>query len=166
MAEQKRGGSGAGQEHLLPGIRPPGARILLAEDDRDLRELVVRTLEDEGYEVHAATSGKDLVWMLESAILDAYPLDGVDLILTDLRMPGPTGLEVLRELRAAHWTTPAILMTAFASVELCATAARLRVEVLSKPFPMPTLAEKIATMLEDDAEERRARATVRAPRTS
>lgn len=115
------------------------ARVLVVEDDPALRELVVSRLVDDGYAVDEAETGSAALRKLHSLHLDAFPDEGVDLILLDQRMPGMHGLEVLRKLRASHRTTPAILMTAFPEPPLLAEAAALGVCVLAKPFPLDDL---------------------------
>lgn len=127
----------------LPGL--PGARILVADDDEAMRSLVSSELASEGFMVSEAVSGTDLLLSLDTANEDAA--SGVDLIVLDFRMPGMSGLEVLRLLRAAHWGTPAILMTAFADPKVIAEAGRLGVPVLSKPFPLETLTRVAISLL-------------------
>ncbi len=121
-------------------LRPPsGARIIVADDDRDLRESIASRLAAEGYDVRDALSGIELLGLLSSISLDRWPLDGIDLIVIDQRMPGMTGLETVRRLRAAHWETPALLMTAFPDREVLRDAASLRVSILEKPFSLERL---------------------------
>jgi DNA-binding NtrC family response regulator len=68
---------------------------------------------------------------------DGRPLD---LIITDVRMHGVTGLEILAGLRENDWSTPVILMTAFGDAELHAEAMRLgALAVLDKPFELDAL---------------------------
>jgi len=67
------------------------AKILIVEDDRFLRELIVRKLGDEGYEIHAAVDGEEAV----KKIKEVKP----DLVLLDLILPGIDGFEVLAKKR-------------------------------------------------------------------
>ena len=138
---------GDDEEDTQPGVRPRGARVLVVDDDEAMRELVASALDSEGFEVNEAHSGTDLMRTLESIMVDAWPSDGVDLLVLDLRMPGMSGLEIVRKLRAADWTTPAILMTAFADRDVIAEAARLGVPVLSKPFALEALTRVAVSML-------------------
>ena len=113
-----------------------GPRVLVAEDDWDMRELIVTSLRADGYDVTAAS---DLDRLGESVGVDTGP-DAVALIVTDNRMPGCTGLELLTALRAARWETPVILITAFGSAETHRHAAALgATAVLDKPFPLDQL---------------------------
>jgi DNA-binding response OmpR family regulator len=120
-------------------------RILVAEDDGSMRELIVASLRADGYEVTAAG---DLDRLGESVGVDLGP-DAVAMIVTDNRMPGCTGLELLTALRAARWQTPVILITAFGSEATHQQAATLgAAAVLDKPFPLPRLQALVRAMIQ------------------
>lgn len=138
---------GRGHRDTLPEIRAPGARVLVADDDDAMRSMVAAALSHEGYLVSEVASGVELLRVIETSTLDAWPLDGVDLIVSDLRMPGLTGLDVLHKLHASRSATPFILMTAFADPELIALAQRFGVPVLSKPFDLEMLTHTAASLL-------------------
>ncbi len=72
------------------------ARVLLAEDDRELRRLLATELRKEGYVVEEAGSGFELLELLSDVALRD---EAFDLIVTDIRMPGLTGLSVVEGLR-------------------------------------------------------------------
>jgi DNA-binding response OmpR family regulator len=80
------------------------ARILLAEDDANIRRGLVATLESEGYAVTAASDG--------GQALRLFPQEKFDLVLLDVMMPGKSGYEVCRELRARDAVTPVLFLTA------------------------------------------------------
>ncbi len=124
-----------------------GARVLVVDDDGDLRSIVHSTLRREGYDVREAPSGGALLRTLVSVARGAFPLDGVDLILLDNRMPGITGLGALRTIREAEWTIPAVLMTAYPSPEVEAEAHALGALVLSKPFTREALSRTVQQAL-------------------
>jgi len=113
--------------------RPP-ARVLLAEDDAEMRSLLQLSLEDAGYEVTALANGVDLLHELERAHrTPTRPPYG--LVVSDVRMPGPTGLEILDALHGRAWLPPVILITAFGDAALHEEGRRLgAVAVLDKPF--------------------------------
>lgn len=92
-------------------------RILVAEDDEQMLDLVRRVLSDEGYEVTAVRDGAQAL-----ARLEAQP--AVDLVLTDIRMPGVDGMELLRRAMARQLRQPVILMTAFGSIDSAVQAMR------------------------------------------
>jgi DNA-binding NtrC family response regulator len=113
--------------------------VLVAEDDADMRRLVVQALHDEGFHVLVASSGWELLEHIGTR-MHARQGQPLDLIITDVRMGGVTGLEILAGLRESDWSTPVILMTAFGDAELHAEAARLgALAVLDKPFELDAL---------------------------
>src|SRR3970040_3024889 len=85
------------------------ATLLIADDDPGLRESLERTLTREGYKVVLASDG--------NAPLERLQGGGIDLVLTDLKMPGLTGIEVLRAAKAIAPDADVILLTAFGTVE-------------------------------------------------
>jgi DNA-binding response OmpR family regulator len=80
------------------------ARILIAEDDANIRLGLVATLESEGYDVVAAADG--------AQALKLYPQQKYDLVILDVMMPKASGYDVCRELRAGGVMTPVLLLTA------------------------------------------------------
>jgi DNA-binding response OmpR family regulator len=119
-----------------PELLPP--RILLAEDDTELRALVSGDLRHAGYSVVECADGAALLRRLDST--SRREGLGVDLVVADVRMPGLTGLEVLERLRGADPFTPYIIITAFGSSETRCAAVRLgAMAVLDKPFEIKDL---------------------------
>jgi CheY-like chemotaxis protein len=114
-------------------------RVLVADDDDAMRTTVAFMLDDEGFETTEAASGVEVLRLLESAESARRGSSGFDLIIMDIRMPGLSGLETVRMLRRLRCSTPVILMTAFAGPETADAAKRLRVPLLSKPFPLAEL---------------------------
>lgn len=80
------------------------ARILIAEDDANIRLGLVATLESEGYDVTAASDG--------AQALKLYPQSKYDLVILDVMMPKASGYDVCRELRASGATVPVLFLTA------------------------------------------------------
>jgi len=112
-------------------LLPP--RILLAEDDAEMRALVSGDLRRAGYGVVECADGAALLRRLES--VNRGQGLGIDLVVADVRMPELTGLEVLEHLRSADPFMPYIVVTAFGSPETRRAAARLgAMAVLDKPF--------------------------------
>lgn len=83
-------------------------RILVAEDERDLNRLIVKTLEKEGYSVDACFDGEEALYYLEHTEYDAAVLD--------IMMPKKDGLTVLKSLRRSNRAVPVLLLTARDSV--------------------------------------------------
>jgi DNA-binding response OmpR family regulator len=127
--------------------RAPRPRIVVADDDPLMLEMVAFALRQEGYEVVEIPDGGRLLVQLATHFraVDELP---VDLVISDIRMPVMSGLAMLRALRDAHWTKPVILMTAFADEEVKRSAARLGAEVLDKPFTMVELRTRVSAALQ------------------
>jgi DNA-binding NtrC family response regulator len=106
-------------------------RVLVVEDEDNLRRVVELQLRAEGYEVDAAASA-------ESALRIA---DRAAIILTDLRLPGMSGLDLLDAIRRQNANAAVIVMTAYGTVETAVEAMkRGAVDFLPKPFSMDHLA--------------------------
>ena len=130
------------QDRLLDEAADVSAptRILLAEDDDEMRRLLADALRDEGYVVEEARDGNELMARVRSAVLSGDGRAPVDLVISDIRMPGCSGLDVLRSLRDEDWSVPVILITAFGDEETHRTARQNGATmVLDKPFEMGDL---------------------------
>ena len=111
--------------------------ILVAEDDAEMRELLSRVLTDEGYRVVLARNGNETMAHIDS--------ESFDLVLSDIRMPGPDGMEILRRSMARRIHQPIILMTAFGSISSAVDAMRAGAfHYLTKPFNLDDLLEIVA----------------------
>lgn len=105
----------------------PPPRILVVDDDAMLRNLLVDVLTHEGYIVDVAACGEDAL-----ARLDVQP---VDLVITDVVMPGISGVDVLRNARRKFPDLDVIVMTGYASVDTAIRSIRLgAVDYITKPF--------------------------------
>ena len=115
--------------------------ILVADDEALARQSLVEILREEGYEVHAAEDGAAAL-----QVLDEFE---VDLVLTDLKMPGVDGVEVLKRVRETRPQTMVMLMTAYASVETVVEALRLGAQdYLLKPLLLDDVLNKVRRSLE------------------
>jgi DNA-binding response OmpR family regulator len=121
----------------------PQKRVLLAEDDGELRSILAWALVEEGYDVVEAENGTEVSSYLEPRFLDARmygELQDVDLIVSDLRMPGCSGMNLLSSLRRHDLETPFILITAFGDDWTHARARDLGASlVIDKPFDVDEL---------------------------
>jgi len=135
---------------------PHSARILVADDDPALRELVAEILLDVGYSVHPVRDGK--------AAIAALSRERFDLIVSDVRMPEADGMAVVRAAQRRQPPTPVILLTAFGSIEGAVEAMRLGAfDYLTKPLSSPAeLRELVARALAASAGEPTAAATAAA----
>jgi CheY-like chemotaxis protein len=112
-------------------------RVLLAEDDAAMRALLAAKLRRAGLEVVEASSGYEALDRLARGLIGPSP---IDLILSDVRMPGFDGLNILASLRQAGTPIPAILITAFGSAAAHAAADHLGAfAMVDKPFDVDDL---------------------------
>lgn len=128
-----------------------GAHVLVVDDDVDMRELLATRLQLVGCIASPVPSGDEALARLETN--DAAST--VDLLLIDLRMPGMSGLQVLRRLLRGRASIPAILMTGFADIDVRVEALALGIHVLEKPFTLETLRRSLALLLVSSRLERR-----------
>lgn len=113
--------------------------VLLAEDERELRQLVAETLVEGGYQVVQVEDGVGLLEVLGRSGT-AGGADYPDLVISDVRMPGLSGLDALSQVREVDPLVPMVIITAFADATTHAQARRLGVAaVVDKPFPMQDL---------------------------
>jgi nitrogen regulation protein NR(I) len=113
-----------------------GAKILLIEDDPGIRENLRRVLAEEGHDVAVERRGDD---GLTRAAQDAF-----NVVITDLKLPGLNGLELVRQLHAAQPRLPIILVTAFGTTETAIEATKSGAyDYLLKPFDVGDLVELV-----------------------
>jgi two-component system, OmpR family, response regulator len=111
-------------------------RVLLVEDDEDNRELMTEVLETAGYEVLSAAGGAEG--------LKALAEQEVDVVVTDLGMPGMGGLEMARAAKKIAPRVPVIVVTGYAEREDVASARGREVDaVLVKPVDPDSLAAAV-----------------------
>jgi two-component system response regulator HydG len=118
-------------------------RILVVDDDREMADTVAEYLNDKGYRADIAVGGR--------AAMQALRRKEFDAVITDLRMEGADGLDVLEAARAADPTRPVLIMTAYGTIDGAIEAVRRgATQYLAKPFKM----EEAALMLERALRER------------
>jgi Nif-specific regulatory protein len=116
-------------------------RILIADDHDALRRGLVRGLSESGHEVEEASNGNAAIERLHEGYFDV--------VLSDLKMGGSDGLDVLRTTRALHPTTAVILMTAFGTVNTAVDAMKIGAfDYVQKPFEIEEMELKIVKALE------------------
>lgn len=120
---------------------------MLAEDDDELRKLLAWSLHKKSYEVTECADGMVLLNYLEDYLF-LGETTGFDLIISDIRMPGITGIEVLEGLHAHENCPPMILITAFGDKETHAQAHRLgAAAIFDKPFDIEDLLANVRETL-------------------
>jgi two-component system, NtrC family, response regulator HydG len=123
-------------------------RLLVVDDDRAILTLIGTIALAEGFDVATTVSGEDAMKQLRER--------PSDLVLVDLRMPGITGLDVLRAIREANPRVKVVLMTGFGTIDTAVEAVKLgAMDFLTKPFDLPRLRQLLAAVREE-AEQRRA----------
>ncbi len=111
-------------------------RILLVDDEESLRITLAANLEMEGFEVIEACSGEQALELSQSQTFD--------LVLTDIRMPGISGVELFNRLHERNPLVPIVLMTAFAMEDLIQGAMKKGVfTLLSKPFDVALMVQTL-----------------------
>jgi DNA-binding response OmpR family regulator len=116
-------------------------RVLVAEDDPAMRNLIVAALRKDGLEVVEARDGNEFFEAIEAAVhVGGRRSPPLSLVVSDVRMPGLSGLDVLCILRAGRWDVPVILISAFSSPAIRSEAHDLDAwAVLDKPFALDEL---------------------------
>lgn len=116
------------------------AKILLLDDERQIRRAVELHLEKNGHEVSACEDGREG--------LDCLEQENFDLVITDLKMPRVSGIELLRSMRERSIQTPVIVLTAFASVESAVEAMKLgAADYIPKPPQLDEITLKVNKIL-------------------
>src|SRR3974390_2124722 len=115
----------------------PQPKILLIEDDAGITAALEKEFQTEGYQVAVAMRGDDGL-----ALAREHPCD---VVLTDLKLPGLSGLELVEQLHAAKPKLPIIMMTAFGTTEIAIEATKLGAyDYLLKPLNMGELFDLLA----------------------
>jgi len=116
-------------------------RILYAEDDDTSRLIIKEQLESEGYTVETAADGEEAIAFLQKG--------QYDLVLLDIKMPGKTGLEVLKALRDQGSTSRVIMLTAVNELSIAIQAVKLGAnDYVTKPFQLDQLFTSIQRVLQ------------------
>ena len=128
-------------------------RILIVDDEEQMRDLLVKVLEKSGYQVSASAEGSQALAMLER--------EPADLVVTDVRMPGMGGMEALRAIKELNPDIVVIIMTAFGSIDQAVQAVKDGAyDYINKPFKI----EEMLLTIDKALEERRLRHEVTALR--
>jgi DNA-binding NtrC family response regulator len=116
-------------------------RILLVDDNEVFRRPLQRALETAGFEVFAVSSAEDALHVLDEI--------AVDLLLTDHRLPGMNGIQLVTRLKASRPALAIFVMTAYATIESAVEARRCGADdYFVKPFEVPDLLRAVDRVLE------------------
>lgn len=129
-----------GEERSREDMDTMSARLLVVEDDPEMRDLLRKVLEKEGYQISVAANGHEAIGSISRAPFD--------LVVTDMLMPDDGGLELLQIIREAQPTLPVIIITAFGDWGSYSRALELGAAAfISKPLKMAELIGAIHTAL-------------------
>ncbi len=121
------------------------ARILIVDDEATIRESLRESLVAEGYDAEIAESGEEALAKTHGTVYD--------LVVTDLRLPGVSGLDILRALRNQNNETPVIMMTAYGDVDTAVSAMRSGAyDFIPKPFKLSAMKKQIRAALRATSE--------------
>ena len=116
-------------------------RILIVDDEKNIRFTLAHALERSGYEIAAAVNGEDALKQMEAA--------EYDLLLLDLRMPGMDGMDVLKETARRFPATRVVIVTAHGTVENAVEAVKLgAVDFIQKPFSPTEIRDLVGQVLD------------------
>lgn len=116
--------------------------ILLADDDAAVRDLVKRALSMDGHTVHAAEDGTEAL-----KLLDAHGAR-IELIVTDLDMPGLDGISLAKEARARDPAVAVLFMSAFAEqLDRTKSMGSARLASITKPFSLEQVKQAVRAMM-------------------
>jgi DNA-binding NtrC family response regulator len=119
-------------------------RVLVAEDDEEMRSLIVSALRCDGWDVFEARDGTQL-----RSVLLTTRTQPIDLVVSDIRMPGSSGLQILEWLRDRGDATPVIVMTGFGDAWIRDTVEHLDAIFFDKPFELDDLRTAVLHTLRD-----------------
>ncbi len=123
------------------------AKILVVDDEKNIRLTVATALDPLGYKVHTAFDGKDALYQLQA--------EKFDLILTDLQMPGMNGMELLEKATELYPEIKIALISAHGTVDNAVEAMKLgAVDFLQKPFTPKELRNLVYRILEESTSEK------------
>jgi DNA-binding NtrC family response regulator len=114
-------------------------KILIVDDEPEALEIMQDILRSEGYQTVAVSSA--------AAALESLAEDNFDILLTDMRMPGMSGLELVEKLQETSPKTAPILITAYCNLELAKKAIQLGAYDISKPITRNGLRDAICSVL-------------------
>ena len=115
-------------------------RVLIVEDDDSLREVISTFLQTKGLEIDATASAEEAISRLQSS--------NYSCILSDFRLPGSDGLQLLKATRKISTEVPFIIMTAYGSIDIAVQAMRLGAnDFISKPFDPQLLGSAVTDVI-------------------
>jgi DNA-binding NtrC family response regulator len=125
---------------LIPEIP---SSILIVDDDQNVLQVLEARLQSSGFNIYKAENGQDALRLLKD--------NKIDLMISDMKMPGMSGMEVLTKARALHPGLPIIFLTAYGTIPDAVKAVRAgAIDYLAKPFDGRELVYKLKKVLEEN----------------
>jgi len=110
--------------------------VLIVDDEISICEVIGQYLKKNGYDVSLASSGEDAVELLAK--------NSIDLIITDIKMPGMSGVDLLKHVKQEHQTLPVLMTTGFPTLDTAIEALKLGAyDYMTKPFHLEEIGEKV-----------------------
>ena len=123
------------------------AKILIVDDEKTIVFALEESLLDEGYDVRTAHSGEDGLALFKE--------EAADVVLTDLKMPGMTGMELLSKVKEISPSTHVVIITAYGNFDSAVEAVRLGAfDYIQKPFQINNVKEVVAKALSDQKSQK------------
>jgi len=123
-------------------------KLLIIDDEANLRRTLTAVLQRRGFTIYSAADGESGLYLFRH--------EKPDLVLTDLSMPGMSGLELLKRIKAERPAVPVLMMTAYGSIESAVEAMKAgAADYVTKPFAMEEIALKIDKALQLEELKRR-----------
>lgn len=122
-------------------MNPEKATILVVDDEPSITDMLARDLAEEGYNCITSASGED-------ALMKLY-MDNVDAVLLDLKLPGISGIDVLKEMKSTCPETAAIVVTAAVDAQTAVEAMKIgAIDYITKPFELAKVNKSIEAALQ------------------
>jgi len=118
-----------------------GERVLVVDDEFHLRDSIRIVLEKEGYEVFSATNGEEALQQME--------IQPVQAVISDIKMPGMDGIQLLKTIKSRYPETEVIMLTGYPTIEAAVNAIKLGAyDYVTKPFKIDSLSLTLSQALE------------------
>ncbi|MEW6713632.1 MAG: sigma-54 dependent transcriptional regulator [Nitrospirota bacterium] len=126
-------------------------KILIAEDEEITLNNILDTLQDEGYDVSGTKNGADALMKMEK--------ENFDLLITDIKMPGLSGMELLEKIKEKYPVTEVIIITGFGSIGSAVEAMKKgALDYIAKPFDLDELTMKVRKIMDQSVLKKEHRA--------
>ena len=114
--------------------------ILVVDDERSVTDMLTENLKEEGYRCVTAATGEEALKKISE--------NNIDLMILDLKLPGISGIDVLKEVRAVHPEVPVIIVTAAGDAQTAVEAMKIgAIDYITKPFELERVNDSVSLAL-------------------